>query len=1152
MSPACSVTRRAYRGALLTSCVALCVTMAAATRRGTDPADSAAAVWRLLDAGAYADADRAATSGVEREERERGTDSLEAARASDVLVEALLRNGKAGARDTLALANRVVRLKEGRLGRDDPDLALSLDNLGRVHTDRGEMSAALPLLDRALSIRRRVFAPDDPVVSDSLDHLALPLILLQRFPDAQRALEESQRIPDGGTNRSPLALSRTLYLVALLHRYDGRYVEAAPLLQRVLEMRRHVLPRNHPEVGAVIQLQGELFFLQGNIAAARDAWSAALEIAERTLRPDHPDVALTLRYLANAAKAYGDLDTARLLIERAVPIAQQSLGPCHQEIPALMNDLASTATYEGDYAQARTLYATALATRERCLGPNDQRTATVVHNEALLAAEMGDFPRAEQLHGRAIRMWTAGLGPNHPFVARGLDALAEAVAAHGDLARARSLYERALATRQLTLGASHPDVAWTLANIAQVMGASGDVPLALRRVGQAIDIYQRTGAGDEPDHLARVLALRGTLEARGVNFAAARASFGEALVLRERIFGAAHPLSAESRGEVAAADLALGAYDNALDGALDAERVGRDHLRFTIRYLPERQALAYAAKRPRGLDLALSIAAAGHAPDPAVVLDAVIQSRGVILDELAARAKSAVGADPALASLNAAVAAARERFANLMLRSFEGGEAVPRTLLDDARQQKEDAERALAERSVAARTEVTRAQIGVRSVREALPADTALVSFVRYDRTTFTTTQGRTIARVVPSYLAFVMHAGADAVMAVPLGPAASIELAVRAWRDAVQISPAATSGAPGDAEPAYRAAGAPLRQRVWDPLAGHLVGATHLLIVPDGALNLVSFAALPTGTGRYLVETGPVIHLRSTERDLVPVDAAPAGRGMLAVGGPAYEIQAAGPVRVSAQRSGCAAVGPLRFEDLPGARAEAQELSRAWTPQPAEGGASAAAADTVTLLTGRAASKRAVILASAGRRIVHLATHGFFLGSPCQSGPAVTRGVGGLTAAAARASTVADNPLLFAGLAFAGANRPAGPSGQGDGILTAEEVAALNLHGTEWAVLSACDTGLGEVRAGEGVFGLRRAFQIAGVRTVIMSLWSVEDQSTRNWMRALYEGRFGRHLSTADAVHDASLRMLRQRRARGLSTHPFYWAAFVAAGDWH
>jgi CHAT domain-containing protein len=139
-----------------------------------------------------------------------------------------------------------------------------------------------------------------------------------------------------------------------------------------------------------------------------------------------------------------------------------------------------------------------------------------------------------------------------------------------------------------------------------------------------------------------------------------------------------------------------------------------------------------------------------------------------------------------------------------------------------------------------------------------------------------------------------------------------------------------------------------------------------------------------------------------------------------------------------------------------------------------------------------------------------------------------------------------------LSGLILAGANqRNVTAPDQEDGVLTAEEVAALNLSGVEWAVLSGCDTGVGEVRAGEGVFGLQRALHVAGARTVIMSLWPVEDQATRQWMTALYRGRLMKGLTTADATREASLAVLRQRRARGLSAHPFYWAAFVAAGDW-
>jgi CHAT domain-containing protein len=165
-----------------------------------------------------------------------------------------------------------------------------------------------------------------------------------------------------------------------------------------------------------------------------------------------------------------------------------------------------------------------------------------------------------------------------------------------------------------------------------------------------------------------------------------------------------------------------------------------------------------------------------------------------------------------------------------------------------------------------------------------------------------------------------------------------------------------------------------------------------------------------------------------------------------------------------------------------------------------------------------------------------------------------VSRSIGSLVSLEEKPppTVTGDNPLVLSGLALAGANhRAAAGPGEEDGVLTAEEIAAMDLRGVDWAVLSACETGLGEVRRGEGVFGLRRAFQLAGARALIMSLWSVEDESARRWMRALYEGRLGKGLETAEAVREASLAVLRERRERKESTHPFFWAAFVAAGDW-
>ena len=134
----------------------------------------------------------------------------------------------------------------------------------------------------------------------------------------------------------------------------------------------------------------------------------------------------------------------------------------------------------------------------------------------------------------------------------------------------------------------------------------------------------------------------------------------------------------------------------------------------------------------------------------------------------------------------------------------------------------------------------------------------------------------------------------------------------------------------------------------------------------------------------------------------------------------------------------------------------------------------------------------------------------------------------------------------------FAGANqRQSARANQDDGILTAEEAAALDLGHTEWVVLSGCDTGVGDVKAGEGVLGLRRAFQEAGARTLIASLWPVDDNEAREWMGALYRARFHDGKGTAESVREADVSQLRARRKAAKSTHPFYWAEFVAVGDW-
>jgi len=674
-----------------------------------------------------------------------------------------------------------------------------------------------------------------------------------------------------------------------------------------------------------------------------------------------------------------------------------------------------------------------------------------------------------------------------------------------------------------------------------------------------------------------MLAMYAELQSRRGDLNSARRYFDRALAIEEHVFGRSHPVFADTEARLARVLVDTGDSTGSLAAATEAENVGREHLRLMLRYLPERQSLSYAARRPRGLDLILSLM--GSAPDAALpALDALIRSRALVLDEMAERRREAEGSSEDFSVLRARLASAQQRLANLVVRGPDAQTPADwAALVEAARSESERAESALADRSAPFRAERDRLQLGFEQVRDTVPRLSALVSFVRYDRVRTETrlqaagpaAQSGSAPRTIKSYVAFIIKRHEPPIV-VPLGPAAAIDPLVARWRAALAGEALQATIQPTDPSRSERVSGTALRRLIWDPIADYLGDVGNVFIVPDGTLSLIPFAALPVGRAEYLLENGPVIHYLSAERDVVsqPGESSTVGRGLLALGGPAFDDQTLfvpqkparsvpkatlrGITPAAASGSGCADFRAATFASLPGTLQEARDVANVWSDS------AAAHSEGRLLLVARDANERALKQSAPGRRVLHLATHGFFVGGPCLPAIEGARSVGGLVPASPAGSSntsrtlAVENPLLLSGLALAGANRraTAGP-GDEDGILTAEEVATLNLQGVEWAVLSACDTGVGELKGGEGVLGLRRAFQIAGARTVIMSLWSVDDQATRAWMRRLYEGRFQKSLTTAEAVREASLSILRARRFRGQSTAPFYWAAFVAAGDW-
>jgi CHAT domain-containing protein len=374
-------------------------------------------------------------------------------------------------------------------------------------------------------------------------------------------------------------------------------------------------------------------------------------------------------------------------------------------------------------------------------------------------------------------------------------------------------------------------------------------------------------------------------------------------------------------------------------------------------------------------------------------------------------------------------------------------------------------------------------------------------------------------------YVAFVVPSR-GAVLEKDLGPAKEIDAAVTAFRDALR-------------DPQRKDIKEPARgldEKVMRPLRSLAGDATHLLLSPDGQLDLVPFEALVDEQNRYLVERFSITYL-TTGRDLLRTQVSRASKsGPVVIADPQFgEPETTTLAKAERPRQGGGGrrrsittgqnLSDVYFAPLSGTAQEARAIQSLF-PE-------------AEVLTGAAATKTALKEVTAPR-ILHIATHGFFL----QDMPAGAPAPGAKDTRAVHANALVENPLLRSGLALSGANLTKNSSE--DGILTALEAANLNLWGTKLVTLSACETGVGEVKNGEGVYGLRRSFFLAGAETLVMSLWPVSDYVTREMMTSYYGG-LKHGLGRGEALRQAQLAMLKRKGRE----HPFYWASFIQSGEW-
>ncbi|MGH9752918.1 MAG: tetratricopeptide repeat protein [Blastocatellia bacterium] len=926
--------------------------------------------------------------------------------------------------------------------------------------------------------------------------------------------------------------ARKLIEESLKLRRAGKFDQVASPIERALAIRQRVLGPEHPFVANALNNLAQLHHDKGDYAKAEPLLIRELDIREKALGPEHPDIAKTLNNLATLYLNKGAYAKAEPLYRRALLILEKALGPQHLMVARNLNNLGVLYRNTGDYAKAEPIFQRAVSILEKAMGLEHPDVAMALNNLAKIYDYKGDHLKAEPLHQRALTIREKSLGADHLQVATSLLYLADLYRNRGDYAKAEPLFQRALSIWEKGGGPEHPEVAYSSNSLAILYLITGDYAKAEPLLQRALSIWEKT-QGPEHRNVAAALANLSKLYRNKGDYAKAEAFIERALAIFEKAMGPEHPDVATALDTLAALSAAKGDFVRAVSFQLRANAISERNLALNLAAGSERQKLAYLSLLSIQTDFTLSLHSQAPPDDPRALdlaFTTLLRRKGrgldAMIDTVANLRRRATPEDQKIFDQ---LVDLRSQLAALTLRG-----AGPETYRAKIRPLEEEIEEL--EAKISSRSAEFRAQsqpVALDAVRAALPEDAALIEFVVYTPQDLQTGKGKP-----QRYLAYLLAAQGRPRW-VDLGEVDAIDHAIGLWRGALR-DPKRT-----DIKRLARI----VDERVMRParsLLKETPGETRrLLIAPDGALNLIPFAALVDELDRYLVERYAISYLTSG-RDLLRLRTSESSKNApLVLANPLFGRAAAvaahmdrhsGSPRKQAgdQRQARVNPGKMFFQSLPGTKHEAMAIKALLT-------------DSVVLM--REEATEAALKKARAPRILHIATHGFFFNDPGPPSAEIRGGSGDHNPSASNhwfdegAARIKD-PLLRSGLALAGVNEHR--DGDDDGLLTAMEAASLDLWGTGLVTLSACDTGVGEVKNGEGVYGLRRALALAGSETQVMSLWPAPDRETRSLMAGYY-GRLLKGEGRGEALRQIQLEMLKDAKLR----HPYYWANFIQAGDW-
>ncbi|MBQ6299825.1 MAG: CHAT domain-containing protein [Bacteroidales bacterium] len=939
--------------------------------------------------------------------------------------------------------------------------------------------------------------------ADSLNQAGAAYLQIGELALAEKDFQEAVRIQDTVLRDRTVACASCLNSYGASQLYLGNYGKAIEVFTKAAGIAEEVLGKQHQFYANCINNIGLCHMVLSDYPKAIDYISQARDIIADTFGTKHPSYALCLNNLGNCYQEMADFEKAIAYYTDAAAIHREILGENNLNYAGCINNIGNCYQEMSEYGKAIEYLTRAMEIRHELVDERHPDFVACYTNLGNCYYFLGDVNKALEFFEKSLALNRAIYGDRQPAIAINLEEIGNCHFDLGDYEKSIAYMTEALDIYRESMGERHPHYANTLNNLGNCLTGLGDYEKAYSNYREALDIYRETEGERHPDY-AHTLKLLGTYYNNVGKPGEAVKYFSESLDIYRSIFGQRNRDVAASINFVGEAYSAMGERDSTSAYIRSYFSLVSDLVLDAFTYLPQNQRSAhwntfngfFMERLPQYTRFLsndkefLCTAYDGALFSKGLLLNAETELRRLILES---------GDEDALLLYN------RLQDERSLLDQLYAQPVSERTMPTDSLENLyESLERELQQKSRAFGDFTNNLSISWQDVQSALGKRDIAIEFLKVPVSEDTTL-----------YCALTLKKGYDAPHYVELFDMKDLE-ALQAKYAGRQKTDGLIYG------------DAALYDLVWKPLEKELKGVNNIYFGPSGELYQTAIEYADNGKGPLATRKN-IFRLSST-RQLAVARGETEHQRSAVFGGLKYgasfnvdslDIRGAG--------------GGLMVADLPGTEAEALEIDALLRKEGLDN----------TLRMGEEGTEAAFKDLS-GRRenIIHIATHGFYWNGKQARGIADGQ-ARNLANGSDRLQE--DVSMTRSGLLFSGANNAlhdgfAKKEGVEDGILTAKEIAQMDLRGTDLLVLSACQTGLGEV-SGEGVFGLQRGFKKAGVNTILMSLWEVDDEATQLLMTRFYKG-LTEGLSKTDALKKAQ-DAVRANKGRDFSS-PYYWAAFI------